>query len=915
MFVSEPSSVGPADNPNSKTCRLNCSMLRGNSLSLARQIVAGCALATEQMKRPSQIARVLVVVLVAVLSACQSGGGNGGANSAYTGVCAPLPAVTAANFEPRLEKFLNNYCYRKQNWKHDPHVRTTNGVHPFVKIWYSPSLWKWLTVQGRDGEVPDGALLVKEQYPEIDAPINGWSIMVKDKAASWDGWYWAALSAPTPSQKITFDPNPPGGCAEIPVAFVGIGNTNGTDCLNCHSSAVNLLSTYANAANVTSPSASSKGPTDVPDVIQSWKSLSQMAALQPALKPIPVHTSALTFLAPVAPGSYPCMVPETFDHVISGPKPVGPEQFLTSDQCSACHDATGTLHPVQVDHPSMMYPDALEPIANLSPYGEWRYSMMGLSGRDPIFFAQLDTESTIHDNLQDHPGTAAPFIQDLCLHCHGVMGQRQYHIDNPGSDVFFTRDQLNDLQSKYGNLGRDGVSCAVCHHVAPQGLGDLSTFTGNFNVGPANEVYGQFNSPLTYSMQSALGITPKQADQISSPTLCGSCHTIILPVYDAQGNRVTDNGQPKTFYEQTTFLEWLNSDFANVSCQSCHMPQQYGAPPTQLAYKIANIEDNTFPPAMFRVPDPEIDLQARAPFSRHTLLGINVFALEMFSQFRKDLGLYSADPNLPPPHFREPVPPVSSQRTAISSSVGIATTQTALVSVGSVAEGGGNLQADVHVVNLSGHSFPSGEGFRRAFLDFQVLDNNGNVLWASGDTNSDGIIIGADGSPLVTEFFTPTQQTVQPHFWTGNPVTSQNQVQIYEELVRDPQNMLTTSFLALDHKVKDNRLQPRGWSSSGPFAAETAPVGTGADPDYQNGSGTSDVRYMVPLSSIAGTPFAVRVSLYYQAIPPYYLAQRAADASGPDTERLVDFADRLTVEGTPVENWRLLIATASAPIP
>jgi hypothetical protein len=162
-----------------------------------------------------------MVVFLAGFSSCQGGGGNN-ANQAFTGACTQLPAVTATDFESRLEKFLNNYCYRRQNWKHDPHVRTTNGVHPFVKIWYSPSLWNWLTVRGRQGDVPNGAILVKEQYPELDAPINGWSIMVKDPAASWDGWYWAALSAPTPSQKITFDPNPPGGCAEIPVAQVGV---------------------------------------------------------------------------------------------------------------------------------------------------------------------------------------------------------------------------------------------------------------------------------------------------------------------------------------------------------------------------------------------------------------------------------------------------------------------------------------------------------------------------------------------------------------------------------------------------------------------------------------------------------------------------------------------------------------------
>jgi hypothetical protein len=58
-------------------------------------------------------------------------------------------------------------------------------------------------------------------------------------------------------------------------------------------------------------------------------------------------------------------------------------------------------------------------------------------------------------------------------------------------------------------------------------------------------------------------------------------------------------------------------------------------------------------------------------------------------------------------------------------------------------------------------------------------------------------------------------------------------VEIYEEMVRDPQGQLTTSFLSLDDKVKDNRIQPQGRSSSGPNADITASVGTGADRSYQ----------------------------------------------------------------------------------
>ena len=91
----------------------------------------------------------------------------------------------------------------------------------------------------------------------------------------------------------------------------------------------------------------------------------------------------------------------------------------------------------------MLYtpPGSSTPV-NLSTYGEWRYSMMGLSGRDPIFFAQLDTESTIHAKIKGK-NNAPGFVQDTCLSCHGVMGQRQFHLDKGNAPkTLFTRDQL-----------------------------------------------------------------------------------------------------------------------------------------------------------------------------------------------------------------------------------------------------------------------------------------------------------------------------------------------------------------------------------------------------------------------------------------------------------------------------------------
>ena len=188
---------------------------------------------------------------------------------------------------------------------------------------------------------------------------------------------------------------------------------------------------------------------------------------------------------------------------------------------------------------------------------------------------------------------------------------------------------------------------------------------------------------------------------------------------------------------------------------------------------------------------------------------------------------------------------------------------------------------------------------------------SGKVLWESGGTNANGVITDTAGNPLVTEFFSPSQQTYQPHFWTGNPITSDQQVQIYEEMVLDPQGQLTTSFLSLDNKVKDNRILPQGRSSSGPNADITAPVGTGADPNYQ--------RWMwLQHGALSGTahgstPSAAKVqaTLYYQSIPPSYLRQRAQDAHGPDTARLIKFTNQLDVNKyTEISNWKLKVASS-----
>ena len=839
--------------------------------------------------------------------------------------CSTLPPATSPGFQSALQTFLDDRCYVKQDWKHDPNIRGTNGVHPNVKVWYSPDIWQWLTTEGRKGNAPLGGILIKEQYgqPKTPTKLTDWAVMIRDDAGAWDGWWWGDL-VPFDSQ-VSEPPPPPvaGGpsCAQANYPYAGFGQY----CINCHASAENAQNTFATTRYV-------------------------LGFPGPRLTNFPPEDDIHFRLSHVPQKGSPelndkaCMVPESSDHVVAMAKPGGPQTFLTSDQCTSCHNATATLTPPRSDAPNMLYYlDHSSPIkdpksVNLSPYGEWRFSMMGLAGRDPIFFSQLNSETTLHANLRTEPGK--PFVENLCLHCHGVMGQRQYHAD---TGKLFTRGQLQDPNSPYGALARDGISCTLCHRITAEGLGRKETYTGNFHIGPAEQMNGPFDNPLKLPMKNALGMKPGQAEQITSSGLCGSCHTIVLPVFRANGEPVLDEGgdrrQQKTFYEQATFLEWENSKFADngtepQSCQQCHMPNTFlhdGEESAPLAYKIANIEDKTFPAVDHRAPNDKIDLQTRSDYRRHLLLGINVFALEMFKQFRTELGLYTPDPKdgiiNPDPMIRQSLNVADGVDTAIDQGTNlVAKTRTAEVKILSVVRQRNSWQIDVQVVNKAGHSFPSGVGFRRAFLNFQMLDGAGESVWASGNVASGdrnvfgglkGMIVDEKGNPLLTERFTISQQTYQPHYWSKNPITRQDQVQIYEELVRNPEGYLTTSFIALDKKAKDNRLQPQGWSNEGPAAEETGPVGTcverGAksecDPRYADGSGSNVVRYVVPVNDRTALAQTVKATLYYQAIPPYYQLQRATDATGTDTQRLIRFVANLKTAGTSVERWVLPISS------
>ena len=384
---------------------------------------------------------------------------------------------------------------------------------------------------------------------------------------------------------------------------------------------------------------------------------------------------------------------------------------------------------------------------DISPFGEWSWSMMGLAGRDPIFYAQLESEGALHS--QPGGDFSEPAIQNLCLHCHGVMGQRQFTTDNPG-ELFTTQDALasgeGDPHKDYGGLARDGVSCMVCHQIADQtGLPITEIETGDFLLAPATNgirsIFGPFQQPTTKPMLQALGLKPVVGAQISQSLLCASCHTVKLPVLDAQGKTVAEK------YEQATYLEWQNSAFsrdtANLkSCQDCHLPKTFHDS-EPLEFKIANVQDQDFPVADGVSPVNEITVEPRADYGRHALAGINVFGLTFFQQYPDILGV-----------------PVKSFMTGFDNGLNNSiqnsldqAAQSGRIDILSSQASGTVVETKLRVRNVVGHRFPSGVGFRRLFLQVPSMssDASGQTLWASGRTNDLGLIVDSNGVALPSE--------------------------------------------------------------------------------------------------------------------------------------------------------------------
>jgi hypothetical protein len=168
-------------------------------------------------------------------------------------------------------------------------------------------------------------------------------------------------------------------------------------------------------------------------------------------------------------------------------------------------------------------------------------------------------------------------------------------------------------------------------------------------------------------------------------------------------------------------------------------------------------------------------------------------------------------------------------------------------------------------------------------------------VFESGALEADGSIAGNDNDADASRF--------EPHY---DEIRGAGEVQIYEPIMVDPKDRVTTSLLAAVRYVKDDRLLPRGFDK-GKAPNEVAVRGSAAaDSDFVGGG--DRVTYVVALPRAAAGPLRVDVSLMFQPIGRRW-AENLRPYDSAETRRFVAYYDAAA------EASAFTIAEASAAIP
>lgn len=408
-----------------------------------------------------------------------------------------------------------------------------------------------------------------------------------------------------------------------------------------------------------------------------------------------------------------------------------------------------------------------------------------------------------------------------------------------GADFYTMDSLLND------SIALDGVSCLSCHKQSALDLGNLNS--GNLNFDTADVAYGPYINPLESPMIMETGIKPVYSEHTSDAGLCAGCHTLITETLDFDGNPSGDQ-----FVEQATYHEWLNSDYNedNITCQNCHMP----------AYSKGSV---------FLIAG--YDTDARSPFYLHEFAGANSLMLNILKDNGPQLGV-TATPEQFDAAIAATTDMLMNQSIGLSLNLLDRTVDTAFF--------------DLKIENLAGHKFPSGYPSRRVFIEFLIKNEGGDTIFISGKADDDFEVAGHDPD-------------FEQHYDT---IVSEEQVQIYEMVMGDVNDAVTTVLERAKFPLKDNRIPPKGFVIEHPTYDTVQIVGLAAQDENFNkdagvqGEGSDHVYYHIPLNGHF-EKLTATAKIYYQTAPPKWMQEMFAEQSEAidDFREMFDAADRSPV--------------------
>jgi uncharacterized repeat protein (TIGR01451 family) len=525
-------------------------------------------------------------------------------------------------------------------------------------------------------------------------------------------------------------------------------------------------------------------------------------------------------------------VPQVLKHALQIPRPVVAttieDFFFPGTQPGSLQD-------------DITLPGTCEVCHTAPIYNTWRGSMMGQAGHDPLFWAALEVAN--HD---------APNAGEYCLRCHSAKGWFEGRSQPADGSALTSQDLSN------------GVTCVICHRAVDpvnQGedeasvrdeviRGDVAQLPPADHMGSAMLVLDQqdfrrgpfalgVDFPFHPNQTFATDFLSRNTDDyVSRSRLCGTCHNVENPVLswdeikgqfmpNQHGIQAPAFGEGDLFPVETTFDEWINSEYAVYpgvlapqfageksdghvgACQDCHMPRGTGIAAQasfEPVYRDCSIENGCLP--------------------IHEFVGGNTWIPQVLQDSRWRLNSLDSVEYL-------------NQTTYQSRSM---LSKAASLSV-AFLEIEGLKYAKVTVINQTGHKLPTGyaEG-RRMWINLKAFNNNHSLIYESGAYESATGELISDPQLKVYE----VHQAISP------------------ELSAELGLPAGPSFhFVLNNSVeKDNRIPPRGFTNAAFNRPGLIPVGS----VYEDGQYWDETTYNIPLE----TSYVI-VTLYYQTTSKEYI--------------------------------------------